>query len=125
MSPMQPGASSAKNQLNQVKFLIETHKSELQVPGVIDVQPGYKTENNWLTKETAIVVTKAQNVAALALPAEIDGVKVDVRDATDVEELRHDQPALYAKLAAQHSELQTGAFAEPAAETAVMPEVLA
>jgi len=117
--------TSLKSQLNQVQFLIETHKQDLQLPGVVDIQPGYKLANNWPTKEPAIVVTKSKEAGTLTLPAEIQGVPVDIRDATDVEELRHSDPALYAKLAAQHAELETGAFAAPAAEAAVAPEVLA
>jgi phosphatidylserine/phosphatidylglycerophosphate/cardiolipin synthase-like enzyme len=123
---MQPTTMSAKNSLNRAKLLVETHRSELQKqPGIVDVQPGFKTVNDWPTKEPAIIVTKAAGAATPSLPADIDGIDIEVREATDVEQLRHDDPSRYAALAAKHSELATGAFEDAAVETAVEPEVLA
>lgn len=83
-------------------------------------------ENDWLTKDPAIVVIASQTAGDLTLPAQVDGVKVEVRRATDVEQLRHEDPQRYAKLASTHRELAPGAFPEvdPAA-TPAAPAVAA
>jgi phosphatidylserine/phosphatidylglycerophosphate/cardiolipin synthase-like enzyme len=109
------------NELSHLVPIIQQHAEALKVPGVASIRPGYRTENGWLTKEPAIVVVAAQGAGDLALPAQVGGVKVEVRQATEVEELRHADPARYAKIAAQRRELAPGAFPEvdpPAAAAA-------
>ena len=103
-------ALAPQNPLNHVASVIDRHQADLKKPGVINVQPGYKMENDWPTKQPAIVVIKSQGAADIALPSAIEGIPVDVREATPVEELRHSDPARFAKLASNHAELATGAF---------------
>jgi phosphatidylserine/phosphatidylglycerophosphate/cardiolipin synthase-like enzyme len=100
------------NRLNALVPIIEAHAQELKKPGVLSVRPGYRVENGWLTQEPAIVVITARDAGEIPLPAEISGVRVDVRQATSVEELRYQQPDRYAKLEAQRPELRADAFPE-------------
>jgi len=108
------------NELSHLVPIIQAHAEELKVPGVASIRPGYRMENGWPTKEPAIVVIASQQAGALALPAQVAGVKVEVRRATDVEQLRHEEPERYAKIASARRELATGAFPEvdPAAAPA-------
>jgi PLD-like domain len=121
-APSQPNAELRK--LNDLFPLIERHAGELKQPGVVSVRPGYKLENDWPTKEPAIVVIKSKDAPAVSVPDQIEGVKVDVRDATPAEELAHQNPNKFQRLAAKHSEIRGGAFPEidPVAETAAPAE---
>lgn len=80
--------------------LIDQHLSEFDKPGVLSVRPGYRMRDNWLTGERAVVVTVAHKVAdppaGDALPAEIGGVPVDVRQASDRKRQEIQDPAGYA-----------------------------
>jgi hypothetical protein len=105
------------NELRGLEPIIAAHAEELKVPGVASIRPGYRMENGWLTRQPAIVVIAAQGAGELALPAEVEGVPVEVRRATRVEQLRHDEPVRYARLAAQRRELAPGAFPEVAPAT--------
>jgi len=111
------------NELNELIPWIAAHKAELKKPGVLSVLPGYKSENGWLTKQRAAVVTVAA-AGDLALPAGIEGIPVDVRKATPLEELRFQEPATFAKLAEHRAEFRGGAFpgADPAADE-IEPEL--
>jgi phosphatidylserine/phosphatidylglycerophosphate/cardiolipin synthase-like enzyme len=100
------------NKLDNLTPIIQSHLSELKLPGVISVRPGYKLVNDWPSKDPAIVVTLSPDAPTPALPAEVEGVPVDIRTATDVEQLRAADPETYGKLAAQHPELRTDAFPE-------------
>ena len=124
------------NDLDRLMPIIEAHAAELKQPGVLTVRPGYRLDNGWPTKDPAIVVVTSPGADVRSLPDQIDGVKLDVRPATPVEQLRFEQPATYAKLATRHSELEAGAFpevdpvgeAEPAlaadfAELAAKPQI--
>jgi hypothetical protein len=119
------------NKLDYLVPIMNAHLPELKKPGVAFVRPGYKIENGWPTREPAIVVVLSQNATPPPdIPAEVDGVKVDVRTATAVEQMRHDDPAQFAKIASNHPEVAAGALPEidPVAEEAVealAPEVLA
>lgn len=66
--------------------VIDQHLNELAKPGVLSVRPGYKVKNDWLTATQSIVVTVEHKVAHLSqdqiLPSQVDGVPVDVRQAT-------------------------------------------
>jgi hypothetical protein len=113
-------ASSKSIGLNELVPLIQRHVDELKKPGVVSIRPGYRMENDWPTKEPAVVVVRSKGAAGLSFPSEVEGVKVDVREATPVEQLRHGEPERFAKLAAQRPELGPGAFPEvdPAAPDA-------
>lgn len=101
------------NELSDLVEKIQKHAQQLKVPGVVSIRPGYcLDENGWLTKEPAIVVIASQDAGDLALPAQVENVKVDVRRATAVEQLRHEEPERYAKLAAARRELDPTAFPE-------------
>jgi hypothetical protein len=73
----------------------DRHRAELMKdPGVVDVSAGYKFRDGWITNTPAVVVTvlRKDPPAALGdrlLPAEIDGVPVDVAPATPLQQLRH------------------------------------
>jgi hypothetical protein len=61
---------------------------------VVDVRAGYKFTGGWVTDTPAVVVTVLRKdpleaVGDRALPAELDGVPVDVAPATPAEQLRH------------------------------------
>jgi phosphatidylserine/phosphatidylglycerophosphate/cardiolipin synthase-like enzyme len=108
------------NELDNLLPIIEAHAQELKKPGVASIRPGYKLENGWPTKEPAIVVVISQDAGEVSLPSEIEGTKIDVRPATDVEELRYRQPDAYSKLAVRRPEFRSDAFQEvdPASEAA-------
>ena len=81
------------DQLKHVMAVIEARAGELKKPGVVSIRPGYKLRNGWPTKEPAAVVIVSQGAGPVTLPAEIDGIPVDVRTATNIEELRFRNPA--------------------------------
>lgn len=80
--------------------VIDQHLAEFDRPGVLSVRPGYRLRGGWLTGERAIVVTVEHKLAppppGQALPAEVGGVPVDVRQASDRERLETQDPAAYA-----------------------------
>src|SRR6185437_5242143 len=98
--------------LDEVARLIPTHLDALQAQGVFSVRPGYLFRGGWITRQPAIVVTVDRNSKDLDLPAEIQGVPVDVRRATPLEQLRFEKPDVFARLAARRTELRGGAFPE-------------
>ena len=108
------------NQLSNLTTIIEAHVAELNKPGVLSVRPGYKMQDGWPTTQPAIVVIMSQGAAPPVLPAQIEGTPLDIRTATDIEQLRSKQPETYAKLAAHRAEFRDGAFPEldPATEEA-------
>jgi len=122
------------NKLDKIMPIIDAHLQELKQPGVLSIRPGYKLQNDWPTDQPAIVVITSKDVGRLQLPQQIDGVPIDVRTATEVEQVRYQQPLRYAMLAAQHTELRADAFQEfdPVAEAegvealaAFAPDVMA
>ena len=72
---------------------------------MIAVRPGYEAVGGWVTATPAIVVTvlrkRADVPAAERLPDTLDGVPVDVRQASRLEALRASDPALFVRVAAQ------------------------
>ena len=69
-----------------VSSIIEAYLDALRRPGVLSVRPGYEIANGWPTGRPAIVATVAAKTpsvgAADRLPDELDGVPVDVRQAS-------------------------------------------
>src|SRR5262249_24315801 len=69
-------------------------------PGVLSVRPGFKVKNDWLTGARSIVVTVRKKVAhppeAERLPSQVDGVPVDVRQASAEKRLELQDPKAYA-----------------------------
>ena len=100
------------NALSQLTPLIAANASAFKQPGVLTVRPGYRMKNDWLTNEPAIVVVTSPGTSPSGLPSEIGGVPVEVRPATPVESLRHDDPSLYAAVAVERPEFRGAAFDE-------------
>jgi hypothetical protein len=99
------------SKLDDLLGVIERHKDELKKPGVISIRPGYRVENNWPTKEPAIVAVVSQG-ADVQIPTSVEGVAIDKRQASDIEELRFRSPDKYNAIAQQHGEFRGGAFPE-------------
>jgi PLD-like domain len=117
---------STDRRLQNVSSVIERHVQDLKKEGVVSIRPGYKLENDWPSKEPAIVVIKSQGTV-VSIPHQIEGIKVDVRDATPVEQNRYEQPEKFAALAARRGELRGEAFPEidPAVEATAVPATVA
>ena len=96
--------------LNDLMPLIAAHQDELKLPGVAFIRPGYKMENDWPTTTPAIVVILSQTSGSVALPQQIEGVPVDVRTATDAEELHFKDPDRFRAIASRRAEFRPGAF---------------
>ena len=84
--------------------IITRHLDELKKRGVLSVRPGYQVAGGWPTKKPAIVVIVNRKHDDLApqdrLPETIEGVGVDVREATPLQRLRATNPTLYMGVAA-------------------------
>lgn len=98
------------NKLAYLLPLIQKHITQLWKDGVIAVRPGYLTKDNWPTDKPAIIVTVSQTAMPVDLPDQIEGTPVEVRKATDLEELSAQQPEQMATVAAQHPEFRDDAF---------------
>ena len=76
----------------------DRHRDRLAAdPNVVDVRPGFKFTDGWITDTPAVVVTvlRKGDPAALGsrpLEPELDGVPVDVAPATPAQQLRHFPP---------------------------------
>jgi hypothetical protein len=83
----------------RIAQLVEANVDELRKPGVLSVRPGYQVTNGWLTGRPAIVVTVSHKLPGLtgpaALPTHIDGVAVDVRQASPAKRDRILDPEVY------------------------------
>jgi hypothetical protein len=79
--------------------VIDERLADFDKPGVLSVRPGFKIKNGWLTGARAIVVTVRKKVPdppeAERLPTEVDGVPVDVRQASAEKRLELEDPAAY------------------------------
>ena len=80
--------------------IIQKNLPKLTKTGVLTVRPGYEMAGHQLTGNPAIVVTvhtkeaKSELPASERLPEKIDGIPVDVREATPHQRLRaHDAAA--------------------------------
>lgn len=83
----------------RIQQVIRQRGDELRSkPGVIALRPGYRFSNGWITDEPAIVaiVRRKQAPDALSddemLPAEIDGIPIDVAPATPLQQLMASSP---------------------------------
>jgi len=81
----------------QIDRVIRANLERLGKPGVLSVRPGYEITGHRLTGRPAIVVTvhtkRAPAPSGAALPAAIEGIPVDVREATPHQRLRARDPA--------------------------------
>lgn len=83
----------------RIADLIRGHQSDLAVPGVLSVRPGYAFHDSWITDTLAIVVTVDGEPGhpVAALPDDIEGVPVDVRPASERKAMQVQDPARYAR----------------------------
>jgi hypothetical protein len=87
-------AAPADPKLAKVQEVIDRNRDELLgYPGVVDVRPGYRFRNGWITDEPAIVAAVSEKrersalVSGNALPPSIGAYKIDVVPATPLEQL--------------------------------------
>ena len=87
----------------EIDRVIQAHLSDLKKPNVVAVRPGYKFTGRWITRKPAIVVIvdrKRDVSAADSVPSKLDGIAVDVREATPLQRLHHTDPIRHAILTA-------------------------
>lgn len=84
--------------------IVRRNISALRKPGALTVRPGFKMTGGWITDKPAIVVTVDKKLDALKpsdkLPAEINDVPLDVREATGLQRLRAKNPTAHALVVA-------------------------
>jgi hypothetical protein len=90
--------------MSNIQSVLQANLADLRKPGVLSVRPGYRLDkNNWPTREHVAVVTvdPATFAAATAgLPAQLEGLPVDVRPADQMQRIGQEQPALFAQMTA-------------------------
>jgi len=83
----------------KIDDIIKRNISVFSKPGAITVRPGFKISNGWITDKPSIVVTVNKKLdglsAAQKLPASVEGVPVDVREATGLQRLRAKSPVSF------------------------------
>jgi hypothetical protein len=78
---------------------VEQNLRVLTRPGILAVRPGYHVEAGWPVGDpviVALVASKKGEAASYGLPAQVDGIPVEVREATALERLRCTHPDTYA-----------------------------
>jgi hypothetical protein len=101
--------------MNKLDHLIPIIKRNLKVfdqPDVRFVRPGYCVEKGWPTKEEAIVVITKPGAGKIKVPAKIQGTRVEVRPATDLEEFSHENPVQFSQVADHRAELRGSVLPE-------------
>ena len=84
-----------------VEAAISANIVALRKPGVLAVRPGYHLEMGWPVGEPIIVVlvgVKKGDAAAYGLPAQLNGITVEVREASPLERLKATRTATYQEL---------------------------
>src|SRR6478736_1267064 len=94
------------NKLDHLVPKIKRHLRQFHKPGVLFVRPGYCVENGWPTREEAIVVVTSPAAARPDVPANIEGTRVEVRPATSLEEVTHENPGVVSRAADHRVELR-------------------
>ena len=85
--------TTGDNRFAPVHAIIAAHGDSLQVPGVVDIRPGFEYKDGWSTGRPAVVVVVQQKKplaevpTAERLPDTLDGVPVDVAPATPLDQL--------------------------------------
>lgn len=89
----------------KINSVIKRNISLFKKPGVFTVRPGFKITGGWITDKPAIVVTVDKKLEGLdkrnMLPAEVEDIPVDVREATGMQRLRESDPESF-KMAVAH-----------------------
>ncbi len=79
--------------------IIDRNLHVFDKPGVLSIRPGFKVTHDWLTGKRAIVVTVRKKLASPsegeALPREVEGVPVDVRQASPTKRQEIEDPHGY------------------------------
>jgi PLD-like domain len=80
---------------SRVLEVVNANRTKLMaIPGVLNVRPGYRFKNGWITTEPVITVTVSEKKPLSAIreqdviPAKVEGVPVDVRPASPLQKLR-------------------------------------
>lgn len=85
---------------SSISDVIARNLAALRKPGVLAVRPGYEMKDDWFTGRPAIVAIVAHKRADLPaddlLPDEIEGIPVDVRQASPLKRLAIEHPSSYA-----------------------------
>jgi phosphatidylserine/phosphatidylglycerophosphate/cardiolipin synthase-like enzyme len=112
------------NKLESLIPIIKRNLKKLNKPGVIVVRPGYCTKNDWPTKKKAIVAVVSRKARKPNLPSDIEGVPVEARTPTELEQYCYDQPEQYSRLADHRAEYRGTSLLpefDPAAESVRSP----
>src|SRR6516164_3872105 len=102
------GARMINREFAKIDKVIQARWEQFRKPGVLSVRPGYKFTGGWITDKPAIVVTVEKKQDKVPprekLPDKLDGVAVDVRQASPLDIMRHTAPDTHAELAAGRPE---------------------
>lgn len=88
-------------ELADVGQAIQHNLEALRKPGILAVRPGYHLEAGWPVGDpviVALVSVRKGDASAYGLPAQIDGVPVEVREASSLERLKATRPAVHSAL---------------------------
>ena len=86
---------------HEVGATIAKNEAEFRKPGVISVRPGYKLDNGWPVGDPIIVASVSSAHGGLSLtglPRLVDGVPVELREASPTHLLRTQNPEAFAAL---------------------------
>lgn len=90
---------ATKIDCSRMDKVIQRNIKSPKKPCVLILWPGYKLTGGWTTDKPAIVATVGKKLDGLTpkqmLPAEVEDVPVDVREATGMQRLRAADPAAY------------------------------
>jgi len=114
------------NKLDRLIPIIKSNLRQFDKPGVLYVRPGYRMPKGWPTSEEAIVAVTSAKAKKVKLPSEINGIPVEIRVASDIEQFSHDHFDSFSKITDRRPELKGGSLAEFSPSTAkVRPTISA
>jgi phosphatidylserine/phosphatidylglycerophosphate/cardiolipin synthase-like enzyme len=106
--------------------VIAANAASLRIPGVLAVRPGFLAgDGGWPTTARAIVVVKARGALDPAVPSQIAGIPVQIREADPLEQFAADSPEEHGAIALTRPEARLDAFEPPETFEASIPDVLA
>src|SRR5215469_186368 len=82
----------------EVGALIERNLTLLKKPGILAVRPGYHIQGGFPVGDPVIVAlvgSKKGEASAYGLPPQLNGVPIEVREASPMEQMRATRPDLY------------------------------
>src|SRR5215472_611781 len=98
---VQVHVGGAVPKFGEVGSLIEQNLTLLKKPGILSVRPGYHIQGGFPVGDpliVAIVSSKKGEAGAYGLPSQLNGVPVEVREASPIEQMRATRPDLYAAI---------------------------